>query len=434
MIQHIGSDLPHKLLIRGGQPLKGTIAVDSSKNAALPLIAAAATVGHPVTLTNVPSSQDVCMLVQLLHATGTRAVLDAANVLYTTPDPGRRGEVDRGLATGTRGSYYLVPALLASGRAELPWPGGCALGDRGMELHFAVYEAFGDTVHTCESGYRITTREEQPPTRVEIRLPFPSRGATVAAILRAILAQRPMLLRGPNTSPEVTGLVRALHRSGHEVAYLPDGTLTFEPGPCWPAVWTVPGDKIEAGTLLCALAATGGRGRVHGVDPAHLTPLLDLLTELGFPITRDRDAVELDAPAQLTGAPLHALASITSLSSPSCLDADFEPPLMALALTLPGRLHTFQDEINPGRHANLVPQLRKLGAVITESSRTACHLTGPQRLTGATVEATDIRTGAALLVAALAASGTTVLTGLRRGHPDLPGKLHALGADIATLA
>jgi UDP-N-acetylglucosamine 1-carboxyvinyltransferase len=114
------------------------------------------------------------------------------------------------------------------------------------------------------------------------------------------------------------------------------------------------------------------------------------------------------------------------------LDADFEPSLMALALGLPGT-HLFADTINPGRHGNLLPQLARLGAEIHELSPTECRLTGPQQLTGAGVEATDIRTGSALLIAGLTASGVTTLGGLeqlRRGHADLPTKLHALGADI----
>ncbi|MGH3830488.1 MAG: hypothetical protein ACRDRS_08550 [Pseudonocardiaceae bacterium] len=131
-------------------------------------------------------------------------------------------------------------------------------------------------------------------------------------------------------------------------------------------------------------------------------------------------------PARQTGGSVRALATL----APGGLDADWEPGLTALALGLPGK-HVFADAINPGRHANLIPQLRKLGAVITETSPTECRLTGPQALTGATVQATDIRTGSALLIAALAAAGSTVVTGLsqlRRGHADLPGKLMALGA------
>ncbi|MFG2077005.1 hypothetical protein [Nonomuraea maritima] len=422
------------LTVRGGRTLSGTATVDGSKNAALPLLAAAAALGRPVTLTNLPTSSDVAALATLIAEAGNLVVAspDGAHTMHVTPARDQRGPVDRELAARIRASYYLAPALLNYGVANLPWPGGCAVGNRGMELHFAVYEAFGDTVHTSDDGYRISAAKGQARTPVEIKLPFPSRGTTVVALLRALVAGRPLLLHTPSLSPEVTGLVEALRLADHHAAYLPDGSLYFEPGAACPVRWTVPGDKVEAGTLLCAMAATGGHGRVLGVDPRHLTPLIALLTASGFPVTLLPGGVELGADVRLTRTPITAIASLDSLSEVDALDADFEPPLMSLALTQPGE-HAFADEINPGRHANLLSQLRRLGAVITEDSPTVCRLTGPQKLTGAHVEALDIRTGSALVVAALAAEGTTVVTRvsqLRRGHADLPGKLRTLGADI----
>jgi UDP-N-acetylglucosamine 1-carboxyvinyltransferase len=192
----------------------------------------------------------------------------------------------------------------------------------------------------------------------------------------------------------------------------------------------VPGDKIEAGTLACAIAATGGHGTVHGAFTDDVTPLVEALTLLGIPVTAGSATGRLTISGswEPSGAPLRAFASL----APGGLDADWEPGLLALALGLPGT-HRFADPINPGRHGNLIPQLRQLGAAITETSPTECRLTGPQRLTGATVQATDIRTGSALISAALTAAGITVLTGLpqlRRGHADLPGKLLTLGAQL----
>ncbi|MFI6713579.1 hypothetical protein ACIBF7_44640 [Nonomuraea sp. NPDC050478] len=427
--------------VSGGRRLSGTVAVDGSKNGALPLLAAAAALSRTVTVTHLPACRDVTTMTRLLRAAGTRTepLPGEPGTLRITPAPDLAGEADWALAALIRASYYLVPALLACGRAVLPWPGGCSVGERGMELHLAVYEAFGDTVRTDARGYRITPARSASLTPVEITLPFPSRGATVVALLRALVAGRALLLRTPNTSPEVTSLVAALGQAGHQVTFQ-EGQLSMRPSAATtftgPVRWQVPGDKIEAGTLLCALAATGGDGHVTGVDPDHLRPLLNLLTELGFAPAARGKGVGLAAPATLSGAPMRAIASLASLAESDCLDADFEPPLMALALTLPGR-HTFADEINPGRHANLLPQLRRLGAVITETSPMTCHLRGPQRLSGAEVVATDIRTGSALLLAALTARGTTRIDGLdqvQRGHADLPGKLRSLGADITSVA
>ncbi|MET7334395.1 hypothetical protein [Nonomuraea sp. NPDC005650] len=426
------------LTVRGGRTLSGTATVDGSKNAALPLLAAAAVLGRPVTLTNLPTSSDTAALAALISAAGNLVVAspDGAHTMHVTPARDQRGPVDRALAARIRASYYLVPAQLDCGVADLPWPGGCAVGHRGMELHFAVYEAFGDTVHTSDDGYRITSTKSQARTPVEITLPFPSRGATVVALLRALVAHRPLLLHMPSLCPEVTGLVEALRLADHHAAYLPDGTLSFEPGVACPVRWKVPGDKIEAATLLVAMAATGGHGRILGVDPHHLTPFIELLTKAGFVVEAIPGGVELGADFHLTGTPINAIASLDTLGDADGLDADFEPPLMALAMTVPG-VHSFADEINRGRHANLVPQLRRLGAVIFEESATACRVSGPQRLVGADVVAEDIRTGAALLLAALVAEGTTVvarLSQVRRGYADLPGKLCALGADITDTA
>lgn len=226
-------------------------------------------------------------------------------------------------------------------------------------------------------------------------------------------------------------MLDALDAVGWEIRVGED-VLTLSPpssGQGDAAVWEVPGDKIEAGTLACAVAATRGDACIRGVGGKDMEPLVLALTELGIPTDVEGDSLSVRAQdAQPAGRPLRAIASL----NPGGLDADFAPPLMALALGLPGT-HLFADAINPGRHGNLLPQLARLGAGIEEISPTECRLTGPQRLTGAGVEATDIRTGSALMVAGLTAQGVTTVGGLdqlRRGHADLPGKLRALGADI----
>lgn len=422
------------IAIRPGRPLAGAVTVDGSKNAALPLIAAAATLLRPVQLGNVPASSDVQILLDLLRRAGwstTQPVGDGHTslVLPTNSTPPLDGLGDQ--ASNIRASYYLVPALLAlHGRARLPWPGGCRIGDRGMEQHFKVYETFGDRVRVDDKGYVV---EAGKPVRgtVSLVLPFRSRGATVVAILRAVAAGTPLRLGQPNLSPEVLCVLNALASVGYEcrsgervLTIVPPSSVSADA-----AVWKVPGDKIEAGTLACAVAATGGTARIDGVHAPDVTPLIAALHKMGIPTAEESGALVVHGQeTRPTGRSLRALATLT----PGGLDADFEPPLLALALGFPGT-HLFSDPINPGRHGNLIPQLVRLGATITEVSSTECRLTGPQRLTGAGVEATDIRTGSALMVAGLTARGVTTLGGvdqLRRGHADLPGKLLALGADI----
>jgi UDP-N-acetylglucosamine 1-carboxyvinyltransferase len=334
-------------------------------------------------------------------------------------------------ASRIRASYYLVPALIAAyGSASLPWPGGCSVGDRGMDLHFAVYEAFGDTAETGPAGYAVHATGGRACGTVRISLPFRSRGATVAALLRAVAAGRPVVIGNPNLSAELHALYRALAEAGCAVEVTAD-QVSMRPGDHSPVLWTVPGDKIEAGTLACAIAATGGSGQIHGIRSGDVAPLVAALRLLGIPAAASARAdgtLEVPTGWHPSGRALDAHASL----EPGGLDADWEPGLLVLAIGLPG-CHQFGDPVNPGRHANLIPQLRAMGAVITQTSATACTLRGPQVLAPAVVRATDIRTGSALLIAALTADGVTVIGGLsqlKRGHTDLPGTLRALGARI----
>ncbi|MFD7885283.1 UDP-N-acetylglucosamine 1-carboxyvinyltransferase [Streptomyces bauhiniae] len=419
--------------IRPGSPLTGSVGVDGSKNAALPLLAAAAAMHRPVHVGNVPSNTDVETMLTLLQQAGwhtARPVSDPHTVVILPSDRIQSGP-DPETAARIRASYYLVPALLgAYGRARLPWPGGCRIGQRGMEQHFKVYERFGDRTTVDDHGYLVEAASARTGT-VSIMLPFRSRGASIAALLRAAVAGRPLRLGQPNLSPEVLSIVEALQVAGWECR-VSESVLTLAPHPAAPAeaiIWRVPGDKIEAGTLACAVAATGGDARICGVRGDDVAPMVAALRSLGVPADTEGDVLAVRAQeAHPADKPLRAIASL----SPGGLDADFEPPLMAFALTRPGT-HLFADTINPGRHGNLMPQLARLGAEIHELSSTECRFTGPQQLTGAGVEATDIRTGSALLIAGLTARGVTTLGGLeqlRRGHADLPTKLHALGADI----
>lgn len=423
------------IAIRPGPPLTGAVTVDGSKNAALPLLAAAAALRRPVQLSNVPASADVHAMLTLLQQAGhrlARVVGDPTTVLVLGGSVGHIAPELFETASRIRASYYLVPALLAThGRAVMPWPGGCQIGDRGMEQHFRIYEAFGDRYAVDDRGYSVVAGSTRTDS-VSVKLPFRSRGTTVAAILRAVVANRPLRLGHPNLSPEVTSVLDALKSAGwgtrateRMIVLTPPSAAAVEDS----VTWAVPGDKIEAGTLACALAATGGNGRIEGVRGRDIAPFVAALRWLGISVAVHEDALTVHARnTQPTGHSLRAIASL----SPGGLDADFEPALMALTLGLPGT-HLFADTINPGRHGNLLPQLAVLSADIEQISPTMCRLTGPQRLTGAGVESTDIRTGSALIIAGLTARGVTTLGGLqqlRRGHADLPAKLRALGADI----
>lgn len=419
---------PSVIEVRGGVPLRGTVAVDGSKNSCLPLLATAATLGGGIRLSGVPDSIDVASMLWLLDQVGWPIWQEQCEVRIGAPRGASLGRLAE--AAAIRGSYYLVPTLLAAhGTARLPWPGGCAVGECGMQLHFAVYEAFGDRVEVDADGYVV--RAGQRSSRLaKIVLPYRSRGATIAALLRAVASGRPVRVERPNTAPETQAVIAALRSAGWECTSKVS-VLTATP-PLTPSMshhsWRVPGDRIEAGVLACAITATGGSGIITGSDAADLATLVNALRRLGVEAKVDVAGLVIDATA---GRSNRSLRAITTLH-PDGLDADFEPALLVAASGRRGR-HRFADAINAGRHANLLPQLARLGLATKSVSATECVVEGPQKLSAATVEATDVRTGTALLVAGCAASGTTVLHRpgqIRRGHPDLPGKLRALGAEI----
>ncbi|MEY9888410.1 UDP-N-acetylglucosamine 1-carboxyvinyltransferase [Catenulispora sp. MAP5-51] len=419
---------PSVIEVRGGIPLQGTVSVDGSKNACLPLLAAAATLGTGVRLTGVPDSTDVVSMIRLLDQAGWPVWQEQSDVGVGAP----LGTPIGGLAEAAaiRASHYLIPALLSThGTARLPWPGGSAVGDRGMQLHFAVYEAFGDRAEVDADGY-VVSAGQRSSRLAKITLPFRSRGATIIALLRAVVAGRAVRIEQPNTAPETQAVISALRTADWECTS--EASLLTAVPPSTPSTarrsWAVPGDWIEAGTLACAIAATGGSGTISGADTHDLVVLVNALRHLGVAAEAEATAVVVDATV---GRPTRNLRAIAT-RNPGGLEADFEPALLVAASGRRGR-HRFADAINPGRHGNLLPQLARFGLATKPVSATECLIEGPQRLSAATVEATDVYTGTALLVAGCAATGTTVLhrpAQIRRGHPDLPGKLRALGAEI----
>ena len=356
------------IAIRPGPPLAGTVTVDGSKNAALPLLAAAAALRRPVQLANVPANADVQAMLTLLQYAGHRIArpVGEPNTVLVLPSDGARIAPELfEAAARIRASYYLVPALLAAhGRASLPWPGGCRIGERGMEQHFRVYETFGDRFAVDDHGYDVEAGRWHTGS-VSVVLPFRSRGASIAAILRAVIAERPLRLGQPNLSPEVISVLEALRTAGwsaqateHLIALVPPVA-----GPQEPGVWMVPGDKIEAGTLACALATTRGDGRIEGVRSEDVAPMVAALRLLGVPVAAHENALVVHAAdMRPTHHPLRAIASL----SPGGLDADFEPPLMALTLGLPGT-HLFADTVNPGRARIRIEHQRRRGRPRTQA-------------------------------------------------------------------
>ncbi|MFJ4413000.1 UDP-N-acetylglucosamine 1-carboxyvinyltransferase [Streptomyces sp. NPDC088925] len=410
--------------------------VDGSTSAAIPLLAAAATLNRVVELTNVPASGRVNAMRELLYRcqfpyADARMMTSSVSVRIGADTLNCRDAV---VPDAGRDSLYLLPALLAArGGVDRPWPTS-RQAEADIGLHLIVYEAFGDDVGTDAEGFRITAASPtaQP---VVVHLPYPSREASIVAVLRAVATRRPLRLHHPDHGVELNELLSALRLAGFRIT-LGTSLLAMNP-PQKDAteglVWPLPGDAIEAGILACAVAVTGGAARIEGVRGQDVSALAHALNRGGIHTATSADAITVRGADLDTAVPLSVVTGLAR----GDLDTDHEPALLAAALTTIPGTHTFTDGITPHRHAALITQLARLGARISASVPPQCRVVGGQDLIGATVECTESRAGTALLVAALAAQGETTLTGLahiEHAHIWFTAKLRTLGANIEEIA
>lgn len=423
--------------VTGGRTLRTeAIEVSGDGAVALPLLAAAAATRRRVSLTRVPGSQEAKTVIGLIEACGWNVTRAGTRVDLSAEHLGGDYHPDAalGAAADLAGSHYLLSALLgAFGRAELPYPGGSTLLERSMDLVFKVYDRFGDTVHEHQDGYRVTAGP-RAPRNVEISLSYPDRSATIAALLRAAsLDSSTVTIHNPDRSAATNAVFAALVETGMIGTRAADaGSISLGPGRRRSgSVWAVPGNALEATVLACALLATAGAGQVTGIDARDLHDFASIVSDAGLYVDPDRDRVHVRTVTRYRDRPWAGIRASTGLGRRT-LSSDIEPLLMTLALATPGS-HKLENRVDPGRHPSLIPQLRALGAQITETSACCAAFTGPQNLHGATVHATDAMNATALLIASLSARGTTTITGaehLDELYDDLPSALAALGARL----
>lgn len=407
------------LCITGGQPLHGTLAVQGSKNAVLPLLAAAAAVPGRSVLLGCPSIRDLrvsCALLEGLglscQAAGDTLFLDAAAPPRTDPDPALAGQL--------RSSVLLLGALLGRcGQAEIPLPGGCVLGARPLDLHLKGLEALGVEVRREDCLLRCRGR----PRAGTVRLPYPSVGATENLMLAALGASGPVRICGAAREPEIRDLAAFLNACGARVTGAGSACVRITPAPLHGAVHRVLPDRMEAATWLCAVAAAGGTLRLTGLCPAQLEPVLRTLEHAGCELTREPAALTLRAGA------LRAPKPVVTGPYPA-FPTDAQAPMMAALLRAQGRT-LFSETVFEDRFRH-VPALRAMGAQIELSGRRAV-VQGTAKLRGAEMAATDLRGAAAMVCAALGAEGESRITQawhLDRGYADFAARLRALGAEV----
>ena len=410
--------------ICGGRPLRGELRVQGAKNSALPILAAALLAPGQSVIRNCPDLSDVTAALEILRLLGCRTVREGDAVLIDASQLTGCGIPDR-LMREMRSSVIFLGALLARlGRAELSYPGGCELGPRPIDLHLAALRGLGAEI-TEEQG-RLTCTQGQGLAGRELCLSIPSVGATENAMLAACGARGLTTIVGAAREPEIVDLQRFLNAMGARVSGAGSPMITIQGGaPLHPAEHTVMGDRIAAATYLCAVGAAGGELRLTGVDPADLAAVCCCLEEAGCRLHTDGEGLSIAASGRMRG-----IRTVRTAPYPG-FPTDAQAILMAALAGGTGTTMIVENMFDSRyRH---VDELARMGADIQLAGRVAV-VTG-RRLHGAAVRSTDLRGGAALVVAALGAEGVSRVSGLshiRRGYQGLDDSLSALGADIRT--
>lgn len=409
--------------ICGGRPLRGELRVQGAKNSALPILAAALLAPGQSVIRNCPDLSDVTAALEILRLLGCRTVREGDAVLIDASQLTGCGIPDR-LMREMRSSVIFLGALLARlGRAELSYPGGCELGPRPIDLHLAALRGLGAEI-TEEQG-RLTCTQGQGLAGRELCLSIPSVGATENAMLAACGARGLTTIVGAAREPEIVDLQRFLNAMGARVSGAGSPMITIQGGaPLHPAEHTVMGDRIAAATYLCAVGAAGGELRLTGVDPADLAAVCCCLEEAGCRLHTDGEGLSIAASGRMRG-----IRTVRTAPYPG-FPTDAQAILMAALAGGTGTTMIVENMFDSRyRH---VDELARMGADIRVSGRTAVVL-GVERLHGAAVRCTDLRGGAALCAAALAAEGETAIsdiTHIDRGYQSIEDDLAALGADI----
>ena len=410
--------------INGGNPLRGRLAVQGAKNSVLPILAAALLAPGESMIHNCPDLSDVTATLDILRLLGCgvsregdTVALDARELDGTVIPASLMGEL--------RSSVIFLGALLTRmGEVELSYPGGCELGPRPIDLHLAALRGLGAEI--AEEQGRLTCTRGKGLTGRELCLSIPSVGATENAMLAACAAQGMTTIVGAAREPEIVDLQKFLNSMGARVSGAGSPVISIQGGaPLHPAVHTVMGDRIAAATYLCAVGAAGGELRLTGVEPADLAAVCCCLEEAGCRLRTDGDGLSIAASGRMRG-----IRTVRTAPYPG-FPTDAQAILMAALAGGTGTTMIVENMFDSRyRH---VDELARMGADIQLAGRVAV-VTG-SRLHGADVRSTDLRGGAALVVAALGAEGVSRVSGLnhiRRGYQGLDDGLAALGADIRT--
>ena len=412
-----------KIVINGGRPLKGEVTISGAKNSVVALIPATILADDIVTLDGVPDISDVASLIEIMTIMGAKIERKEDSLII---DP--RGVKDMPMPFGKinslRASYYFYGSLLGRyGQATVGLPGGCDLGPRPIDLHLKAFEAMGASMTMDGSSMKLAT-DGKPLQGANIYMDTVSVGATINTILAAVKAKGRTVIENAAREPEIIDVVTLLNNMGAHIRGAGTDIIIIDGVPHLHGTrhQVIP-DRIEAGTYIALAAAIGEGIQINNVLYEHLESYIAKLEEMGVRMTISEDSIFVEKQTDLK--------AIQIKTSPyPGFATDLQQPITPLLLTAAGR-GRIVDTIYEKR-VNHVPELAKMGATILTLNDHIIY-EGPNQLTGSSVKATDLRAGAALVIAGLMASGTTEITNVEyilRGYSDIIHKLTQLGADI----
>ncbi len=420
-----------KLIVEGGRQLSGEVRISGAKNAALPLIAATLLAPGKHILRNVPDLRDTRTFIRLMgelgvtsERKGNTVTLDSTYLVHA--------EASYDLVKTMRASVLVLGPLIARlGRARVSLPGGCAIGARPINFHIMGLEALGVSCK-LENGY-VDAEISTPLQGNVIYFDIPSVTATENILMAAVLAEGKTVLKNVAREPEIGNLIDMLNGMGAKIEGKDSGRLTINGvSSLRPADCRIIPDRIEAGTYLMAIAATGGSGMVTHCNPSHLPSLLEKLRAAGLIIVETEDTISISWPDRSVNSH-RKLRSVDIKTMPyPGYPTDLQAQFMAL-MAISSDVSMVNETIFENRYMH-VAELRRMGADIKVDGHSAVVAgKGMHGLSGAPVMATDLRASSSLVVAGLAASGRTEITRiyhLERGYENLVEKLTGLGARV----
>ena len=413
-----------KLYVQGGRRLNGTIPISGMKNAALPILFACALNREPCVLHNVPDVSDVTITLEILSRMGCEINQPAPNTVEINGAGFSVGSSPDKLVEKIRASSYLMGVELGrAGRTRIAYPGGCKFGSaRPLNYHTRAFEIMGAEMEITGHGFYGETVNGLHEGK--IILDMASVGATINIILAAVLTPGTTIIGNAAREPHIVALANFLNMCGGKILGAGTSEIRIEGvGKLHGCTYTIIPDMIEAGTYLCAVAGTGGCVTLTGIIPKHLESIVSKLSEMGVHLEEGEDSITISSNGVLRGT------QITTAIYPG-FPTDMQPQFGVLLCSAQG-MSTIYEKIWDNRFAYL-DELIRMGVTVTRSSSTA-WFPGNQKLQGSSVAATDLRGGAAMVIAGLMAEGVTEISHpeyIDRGYDNLIGKLASLGARI----